>query len=246
MAGIRPLLRKELRQVRRSRGALLSATLLPVVLMVLTPGFQLVSLSSARPQASLPAAGSTPLPADLVGEPRLLLVRFLFPLFLTLGGLVVPSATATYTVVAERERRTIELLLALPTRVSEILLAKLLAMLGLAAGVVLPLFALDAAVLLGLRLAEWSDVALWLVVLLAALTYAVSEALLLALLARDLRTAQQINGALLLPVMALSVAVLVGAPSSLRLPLLAAILLLGAGLAMLVGLRWLTAERYLL
>jgi ABC-2 type transport system permease protein len=244
---VAPLVHKELRQVRRSRGALVSATLLPLLLLVVTPGIQLYSLRAAAQQGGLtrPATG-VPLPADLVNDPVQLFARFLFPLFVTLGGLIVPSVAATYTVVGERERRSLELLLSLPVRVGDILTAKLLAMLVLAATVVLPLFAFDAAVLLFLGLLGWAGVLMLLLVLLSALTYAVGEALLLALLARDLRTAQNLNGALLLPISFLTAVVLLAAPPQLNLLAVSALLLCGAGLTLLVGLRWLTFERYLL
>jgi hypothetical protein len=85
-----------------------------------------------------------------------------------------------------------------------------------------------------------------LLVLLAALAYAVGEALLLALLARDLRTAQNLNGALLLPITALSGAALLALPSGLSLLVVAALLVLGAAACTFIGLRWLTFERYLL
>jgi ABC-2 type transport system permease protein len=244
---VHPLIRKELRQVLRSRGALISATLLPLLLLIVTPGIQLYSLRAAAEQGGLPRSQSSGLlPADLINDPLQLFARFLFPLFVILGGLIVPSVAATYTVVGERERRSLELLLSLPVRVSDILAAKLVAMVILASSVVLPLFAFDAAVLLVLGLVDWAGALMLLLVLLSALTYAVGEALLLALLARDLRTAQNLNGALLLPISFLTAVVLLAAPPHLNLPAVSLLLLCGAGLTLIVGLRWLTFERYLL
>jgi ABC-type Na+ efflux pump permease subunit len=242
------LLRKELRQLRRSRGALLSSTLLPVLLLVVTPAFQLFSLREAAAQGiSSGAAGAStgPIPPELLEDPQVLFARFLFPLFMTLGGLVVPSVAATYTVVAERELRSLELLLSLPVRVYDILAAKLLAMLLLAGGVVLPLFVLDAAAMLSFGLVGLTDILMLLIVLVSALAYAVGEALLLALLARDLRTAQNLNGALLLPVTVLAAIVLLVTPSPFEYATLAGVLLVGAVTCVTIGLRWLTVERYL-
>jgi ABC-2 type transport system permease protein len=245
-ARVGPLVRKELRQVRRNRGALISTTLLPLLLLVVVPGFQLFSINAAlgqgSPTRSLPAG----LAPQVFTEPRLLVSHFLFPLFLTLGGMIIPGVTATYTVVAERERRSLELLVALPVRVSDILTAKLVAMLVLTSAVVLPLFALDAGVLLVMGYANALDVAELLAALLGALAYAVGEALLLALLARDLRTAQNLNGALLVPVTALAGALLVVIPPSWNLLAVAALLLTGGCLCVMVGMKWLTFERYLL
>ena len=241
-----PLVRKEVRQVRRSRGALLSATLLPLLLLVFTPAIQLLSLQAAAAQGPLPVHVPGGAPYEILADPVALFGRFLFPLFLILGGLIVPSVAATYTVVGERERRSLELLLSLPVRVGDILVAKLLTMLALAGCVVLPLYALDAAALLWLGILGWADVGMLVLVLLAALAYAVGEALLLALLARDLRTAQNLNGALLLPITALSGAVLLLTPAPFQYLAVIGVLLLGAGVCIVLGLRWLTFERYLL
>jgi ABC-2 type transport system permease protein len=242
-----PLLTKELRQVRRSRGALLSTTLLPLLLLVVTPGLQLFSLRAAAAQGGLPSGTiKGPFPPDLFDDPQVLFARFLFPLFLILGGLIVPSVAATYMVIGERERRSLELLLSLPVRVGDILLAKLMAILVLAGLVVLPLFALDATTLLVWRLVSWTDALLLLLVLLSALAYAVGEALLLALLARDLRTAQNLNGAMLLPTTFLAGAVLLLTPSPFQFVAVSALLVLGAAICLTIGMRWLTFERYLL
>lgn len=246
-ARVGPLLKKELRQVLRSRGALLSSTLLPLVLLVVTPAVQLLSLREAGLRGQLPAgAGTGPIPRELIDDPQVLFTHFLFPLFLSLGGLIVPSAAATYTVVGERERRSLELLLSLPVRVMDILMAKLLAMLVLAVSVVLPLFVVDAAALLVLGLVNVWDVLLLLALLLSSLAYAVGEALLLALLARDLRTAQNLNGALLLPVTFLAGVVLLVTPAPFQNLAVSALLLIGAAICLTIGIRWLTFERYLL
>ena len=240
---IGPLLRKELLQVRRSRGALLSGVLLPLLLMVVMPALQLASLRAVAD--TLPAEpGLGPLPPDLA-EPAQLLTHFLLPLMVAISGLIVPSVAATYTVVAEHERRTLELLVALPVRASDLLLAKMLAMLVLGLGVAVPLFVLDAVALVWLGLADVGYVLLVLLVLLAALGCSVCEALVLALVARDLRTTNNLNGALLAPVSLATLAILLGAPPAWRLPALAA-LLAGLGvLAYVCAWRWLSFERYL-
>jgi ABC-2 type transport system permease protein len=246
LARIRPLVRKELRQVLRSRGALASTTLLPLLLMVIAPGLQLFSISAAMSQGGPTRAPAGVAVPEVVTDPQLLITRFLFPLFLVLGGMIVPGVAATYTVVGERERRSLELLVALPVRVSDILTAKLLAMLLLTGGVVIPLFVLDATALLTLGFASLLDVLQLFLALLGSLAYAVGAALLLALLARDLRTAQNLNGALLVPVTALAAGLLIVLPVSFSLLAVTALLFLAAAGCVLIGLKWLTFERYLL
>jgi ABC-2 type transport system permease protein len=235
---IGPLLRKEILQVRRSRGALLSGILLPLLLMVVMPGFQLASLRSVAPQESASLPGQ-------LSDPDTLFTSFLLPLVVALTGLIVPSVAATYTVVAEHERRTLELLMALPVRALDVLRAKMLAMLMLALAVAVPLFAVDAAAVLLLGLADVGYVVQLLLILLAALVCSVCEALVLALVARDLRTTNNLNGALITPVTFAMVAILLGAPPGVGLPALAALLLVLALAAYLCAARWLTFERYL-
>lgn len=240
---LRALVGKELRQVRRGKGAIASATLLPLLLLVVVPLSQLFTLSLVRGAPS----GLESVPPGLadLAEPRDLFLRLLFPLFVTLGGLVVPSVAATYTVIAERERRTLELLMALPVRVTDILAAKVVATLALAAGVVLPLFLVDALVLLALGVAGPGYLTIMLALLLAALACAVGFALLLALLARDFRTANNLNGALVGPLSLLTIGILLAVPGDPRFAALIGALLLVATLALVIARRWLTFERYL-
>ncbi len=241
---IRALVAKELRQVSRSRGALASATLLPILMLVVMPLGQLLPLTSSG-QVRLPTTGGLPPGLVSTDEPTQIFVQALFPLFVMLGGLIVPSVGATYTVVAERERRSLELLMALPVSVRSILTAKLLAMLVMATATVVPLFAVDAVVLLRLGAAQPAYIAMLLLELLAALWCSIGIALLLSLLARDFRTANNLNGAMIGPLILLAMAVLFGVPGSGKVLLLSAILMVAGGAALLVGLRWLTFERYL-
>ncbi len=243
---LRALLTKELLQVRRSRGAVLSATLFPILLMVVIPLSQALATRDAMPAANIPAG--VPLPPaliDLMKSPDQFFVQVMLPMYLALGGLVVPAISATYTVVAEREKRSLELILALPVRLRDILLAKLLAMLVLALVVVLPLFAIDAATLLALGLVSPAYVALLLAVLGASLVCSIGIALVLALVARDFRTANNLNGAMLGPLIIVTFAILFTVPGSLRLVALTAVLLSAGAAAFAVGFRWLTFERYL-
>jgi ABC-type Na+ efflux pump permease subunit len=241
----RALLWKEVRQLRRSRGALLSATLVPFFLLVVTPLTQLLSLRYAMAHIPLAAPALLSAGAFDVDQPVRLFVTLLFPLFVTLSGLVVPSVTAIYIIVSEREKRSLELVMALPVRVHDILAAKLAAVVLFSVAVLVPLYLVDAALLLGLGVVSLGYVILLFLVLLASLLCSVGIALLLALLARDFRTAQNINGMLEFPIILLAVVILAGVGGSARLWLLTAILLLVAGASTLTALRWLTFERYL-
>ncbi len=158
---------------------------------------------------------------------------------------MVPSIAAVHTIVVERERRTIELLVALPVRVGDILLAKLLANLALAVATLGPLVFVDMAALAWLGLVSPAYVVSVCLLLVAALSCSVGMSLLVALLARDFRTANNLNGILLGPTIGLVLAVLILVPADVHLSVLAGLLLaIGVG-AVAGGLRWLTFERYL-
>lgn len=248
---VRILIRKEWRQLLRSRGALASALLLPVLMLLVLPVGQILAFlnmpDSGQPLANIPPG--TPLPSDLaaIGDDPLALLRMLIlPLFVTLGGLLVPSTMATYTMIAERENRTLELLVALPVRVGQILLAKLLVILMVATSVTCTLFAIDALLIVTLGVGSLAFVAALLLLLMGALAYSTASALLISLLARDFRTANNLNGALMVPTLFLSVGGLLLLPGSL-LSLLALALIFGlaAVAATFVALRVITFERLL-
>ncbi|WP_026370298.1 ABC transporter permease subunit [Kallotenue papyrolyticum] len=246
---VRLLMRKEWRQLRRSRGALLSALFFPTLFLLIIPGGQMLALASgadAAMRSNLPAG--VPLPPGLAAmgnDPRALLRMLLLPLFMLLSGLIVPAMTATYTLIAERENRTLELLVALPVRVTQILLAKLLVILLLSGGITLPLFAIDAALLLWLKLATPGLVLVFLLLLIAALAYSTASALLISLLAKDFRTANNLTGALISPLILLSLGVLLGVPGTWSIGLLVLLYALAALGAALIALRVITFERLL-
>lgn len=247
---VRILMRKEWRQLLRNRGALATALLLPVLMLLIIPAVQMfaftAAVQSAPPLDDLPP-GVT-LPPGLVGleeDPRALLRILMLPLFVMIGGLLVPSTTATYTLIAEREGRTLELLVALPVRIGQILLAKLLVILLLAVAVTCTLFAIDAVLIVMLGIGSAVFVAALLLVLLSALAYSTASALLISLLARDFRTANNLNGALVVPTLFLGIGTLVAVQGVPALLLLALIFTLAALAATFVALRVITFERLL-
>lgn len=189
------------------------------------------------------------LPPGLTGladNPVAMFRQFTLPLFVALGGLVIPSITATYTIIGERERRTLELLVALPVSLEQIIMSKLLAVLLLGVIVAIPLFVVDAAAMIALGLGTLADAALLLFLLVAALLYSTASALLVSLLAGDYRTANNINGVMLGPTILLSMASLLLLPAALpRALIIAAAFLILACAATVVALRSLTVERFL-
>jgi ABC-type Na+ efflux pump permease subunit len=242
---VRVLLRKELRQFLRSRNALLTGLLLPALIMVVAPVVQLLAAaggSAMRGQATLPAGVP-----GMAGLTRLdeLFLYVTFPLFFVLGGLMTPSLAATHTVISERERRSIELLVALPVSVKDILTAKTAANLLVAAATLLPLFVIDATVVLLLTHAGVLYVLAALVLVLCALTASIGISLLLALVARDFRTANNLNGFFVVPTMIMTGLCVTLVPGLWRFLVLSLLMLALGGLVSLIAVRWLTFERYL-
>jgi ABC-2 type transport system permease protein len=239
---VRILLGKELAQLGRSRGALLSATLIPLLLLVAVPVPQLIAFSKAIEIPEIPGGAPAGL-RSLSGADFFL--QLVFPLLVTICGMIVPSLAASYTIVSERERRTLELLIALPVRLTDILTAKLLSILILGVLVTVPLFAITATLIVILGVAPAGDVALLLVPLVAAVICSTCLSLLLTLLARDFRTANNLNGILFFPVLIASVGVLGAVAGTARFLVLGVALLLIGAVALVAGARWITFERYL-
>jgi len=242
-------MRKEWRQLLRSRGALLSALVFPLIFLLVLPVGQMFALLAAPPEPLSAEWGNLPLPPGIAAigdDPKALIRGLLLPLFVIIGGIAVPGMTAIYTLIAEREQRTIELLVALPVSVGQILAAKLLVLLMLAGGVLLLLFAIDAAVIVALGIAAASYVVALLLLLLCSLAYAIAVALLLGLLARDFRTANNLSGALIGPTILLGLFALLAIPGTITAVLaLAALFALAAVVVTIVSLRVVTFERLL-
>ena len=242
---VRVLLRKELRQFLRSRTAVLTGLLLPALIMVIAPLVQLGASAAGTAQR-----GTSTLPAGVPGMSGLtqlsdLFLYVTFPLFFVLGGLMTPALAATHTVISERERRSIELLVALPVSVADILTAKVAANLAVAGVTLLPLFAVDAAAVLLLTSAGPLYVLAALLLVLSALTASIGISLMLALVARDFRTANNLNGFFVVPTMLMTGACVTLVPGLWRFLVLSLLMLALGGLAYLVAVRWLTFERYL-
>ena len=240
---MRILLGKELAQLGRSRGALVSATLLPVLLLVIVPVPQLIAFSKVPVTFPPIPGGGPPGLASLRGTG--FFVQLLYPLLVTICGMLVPALAASYTIVSERERRTLELLVALPVRLTEILFAKLLSILILGVVVTVPLFAITATLIVILDVAPPAEVALLLIPLIAAVVCSTCLSLLLTLLARDFRTANNVNGILFFPVLIVTVTVLGAVGGGARFVVLGAALLAIGAAALYAGARWITFERYL-
>jgi ABC-type Na+ efflux pump permease subunit len=242
---IAALLWKEFRQLPRKRGAVLTATIFPILFLVVVPGINL-GATMAMPASSNGIPAGVNLPpgfAAAASDGKTLVSMFTFPLFVMLAGLMLPSIMAAYTIIAERERRTLELLVALPVSVTSIVVAKLLCVVAVSAGITVPLLALDSIVLVAMGLAGAGDILLFFWLLLTALTYSTAAFIIVGLLAGDYRTANNITGALVGPLVLVSMGMLAMLPPGIGAIALGGLLLVGAALATYVAARRLTLER---
>ncbi len=242
---VRILFRKELRQLLRNRGALLTAIFLPLLMLFIMPLAQISTLSSGKLQElRLPEGVRLPPGlAELRQDARVLLWFILTPLVAT-GCLMCPAVTASYTLIAEREARTLELLVALPVRVGHILQAKLLAILTLAVPLCLGLVGVDAWLLLSRGLGSPGYVLMLGVLVLTALACSCGAALLVSLLARDFRSSSNINGLVLSPIILGSFGLMAVLPGpTFAAGVLAALYAVIAAVTTLLAMRVVTFER---
>lgn len=243
MSAIRPLLWKELRQIGRNRTAMLTASLLPFLILFLAPIQLLVSMKLGG--QNLRQLESSPLPGFSGTDPMQVVVQFFYPLLLVLGGLMLPSLTTSYAIVAERERKSLELLISLPVTVSEIVTAKLLGVLVVTAIIGVPYVAIVLTLLLVLGVADASIIPALVAPFIAAVACSTGISLLLTLLARDFRTANNLNGLFFVPAMLLTLVTLGGVGGPGRVYVLTAVLAVLAAATVLAALRWVSFERYL-
>lgn len=234
------LLTKELRQILRSRRTVLAASLIPFLMLTLVTGGDILTLKlgfGAHPIYLLSSArsvsGSTLLRHDTL------------PILVTISGMVTPSIIMGDAILGERERRSFELLVALPVSVVDVVLAKVLAVLGFATIVTLPLFAVNVLLVSAFGYASPGQEVVLLLLLVAAVSYAICSSLLVAVLAGEPRAANIVSGLVLGPVVPVEGLILVGVPGLIAVSACAAVLAAGAALALVWSVRLLSFERLL-
>lgn len=197
---LRVLFRKEWRQLVASKAALATGALLPVFLLGIVPMI-LSAAASAETHGRrdpMPESMNIGLFGEIGTDPRLLPGAML-PMFVAMVGMIVPTMMATHLLITERERRTLELLVALPVRIEQVLVAKLLATMVAASAMTVPMLLVDMVVLPLAGSATLEQLIALPILLAAALSLSTSIALLMSLLSRDFRAANNIAGALLAP-----------------------------------------------
>lgn len=192
---MRALLQKELRQITRSRRTVVAALTVPFLMLVVVTLGDILALRigfGSHPIYLLSSARS------VSGDT--LLRHFSLPVLVTISSLVTPSILMGDVLLGERERRTLELLVALPVTALDVVLAKLAAVLSFALSVTIPVFLLNAAIVSLFGYATPSQELALGALLLAAVLYSAGSGLLVALLAGEPRSANIVSGLVLGPI----------------------------------------------
>jgi ABC-type transport system involved in multi-copper enzyme maturation permease subunit len=190
-----PLFRKEVRQITRSKRTVAAAALVPALMLIFVTGGDIITLRlgfGSRPIYLLSSSHAV--------SGTYLLRHFTLPVLVTISSLVTPSIVMGDVLFGERERRTLDLLVALPVSAHDVVLAKLAAVLLFAISVTVPLFALNVLMVSAFGYSSVSQTVALVEVLLAAVAYSASSALLIALVAGEARAANIVSGLLLGPI----------------------------------------------
>jgi ABC-2 type transport system permease protein len=186
---VRALVRKELREYRHHRTIVLTATILPIVFLILP----MANLAVFDPERS-------------VGGTNLAVGQAMFCFFLS--PVIIPATMSAYAVIGERDQGTLEPLLTLPLSDRQFLAGKVLAILVPTVGASMAIyFSYMVFVLVAVHGPVRGPVLDWTwtfgFVLLAPALAAFSTLVGMAFSARakDIRIAEHLSGLVLLPAM---------------------------------------------
>jgi ABC-2 type transport system permease protein len=217
-AKIRAIVDKEIADARKNKMIVLSMLLLPLLLVGLTLGTAFFML---RSDAGLDEDDMRIIPPELRDmDPMhafLMLMNDQYLFYFLLIPMMMPVYIAAYSIVGEKETKSLEPLLATPISVWELLVAKsaaavvpsvLLTWLSFAVLVVGGYFIMPGPVLQGLVRPVWLVGMALLSPLLALLS--VFCGIIASSRMNDPRAAQQVTGIFVVPIVALSMVVLLG------------------------------------
>ena len=233
-----PLFRKEARQILRSRRTIAAAALVPALMLIFVTGGDIVTLRlgfGSKPIYLLSSAHSV--------TGTYLLRHFSLPVLITISALVTPSIVMGDVLFGERERRTLDLLVALPVSALDVVLAKLAAVLLFALSVTVPLFAVNVAIVSAFGYGSVSQTAALFQLMLAAIGYSATSALIIALVAGEARAANIVSGLLLGPIVPLEGLILTSTKGDGAISICAVGLAVLAAAALYRSIRLLSFER---
>ena len=221
------IIRKEWREVSRDKMILFTALLLPILFVGMTVGTVYFMQRSADDPAAVAGDASEMnidqlmLLPEFAGMDPLTIMTILivnqFLLYYLILPLMIPMFVAVYSIIGEKQQRTLEPLLATPISVSELLTGKMLA--GVIPAVALTWASYGLTLLLSYWVATPQILAamlspVWLLsmLFLAPLlsVTAVTVGVIISSRVNDVRLAEQLGGMLVLPLVAVTIPVLMG------------------------------------
>ncbi len=186
---VRALIRKELREYRHHRMIVLTATVLPIVFLIL-------------PIANLALFD----PENAIGGVNLAVGQAMFCFFLS--PVIIPATMSAFAVIGERDQGTLEPLLTLPLSDAQFLLGKLLAIVAPAIAASFAIYAVYMAVVVAVAHGPVREAALdwtwplgFLLVAPALATFSTLTGMAFSARAKDIRVAEHLSGLVLLPAM---------------------------------------------
>lgn len=211
MQNVAMILWKEWLELRQQRKMLLGLAALPLLGTLLPVMIAYgVAHSPGNPRPIPPGMQNPTLTGLSIEEFAQAVLGQQFSILLLLMPLIIPSVLASYSVVGEKTSRTLEPLLATPIRTWELLLGKIAAAMLPAVGIAWACGALFVAgmgavavsgrVLPAIVTPGWLVVFLLCTPLLAVI--AVAGTVILSARVNDPRTAQQLSGVIVIPIMA--------------------------------------------
>ena len=211
---VKVIVLKEWAEIFKNKYVMLMTTLLPLILVAIPLVFLFATGNPNAKMKGLEDIASAPAFQGM--DPRaamqiLLIQQFMF--YFLMLPLIVPTYIAAYSIIGEKQQRTLEPLLATPITVTELLAGKALAALIPAVAVTYLGYAVYAVIARFLTtLTVWKYIVspIWLlaILLLGPLLgiLAINVGVIVSSRVNDIRMAEQISGMLVLPV------VLVGLP----------------------------------
>jgi ABC-type Na+ efflux pump permease subunit len=154
-----------------------------------------------------------------------LLRHYTLPVLITISALVTPSIVMGDILFGERERRTLDLLVALPVSAFDVVFAKLVGVLLFAVCVTVPLFAVNVLIVDAAGYASPAQTFGLLQILICAICYSASSALVIAFVAGEARAANIVSGLLLGPIVPIEGLILGGIHGVAAMTVCAAVLL---------------------
>ena len=222
------IVRKEWREVSRDKMILWTSLLLPLLFVGMTIGtvYFMQRTAASNPAAAMDDASEMNidqlmlLPEFAGMDPFTIMIVLLvnqFLLYYLLLPLMIPMFVAVYSIIGEKQQRTLEPLLATPISVIELLTGKMLA--GVIPATVLTWASYGVTILLAYFLTTpeilrvmLSPVWLLSIFLLAPLlsVTAVTVGVIISSRVNDVRLAEQLGGTLVLPLVAITIPIMMG------------------------------------